>query len=132
MDPKRLSSIDLFGGLSKHQREEVARQADEIDIAAGKRLIAEGKLGYEFFVIEDGTAEVVRDGEHVADLGPGDFFGEMALLDHAERNATVTASSPMTALVMTDQAFRRLTTNMPDVAEHIRTACRARTLSLGE
>jgi CRP-like cAMP-binding protein len=126
MDPKHLSEIPLFAGLSKDQRGEVARVADEIDIEAGKRLVSEGRFGYEFFVISNGTAEVVRGEEHIADLGPGDFFGEMALLGDTTRNADVVASSAMTAMVMTDSAFRSLARKMPDVAEEIREACRRR------
>jgi CRP-like cAMP-binding protein len=130
MDPKHLSEIPLFAGLSKDQRGEVARVADEIDIEAGKRLVSEGRFGYEFFVIENGTAEVVRGDEHIADLGPGDFFGEMALLGDTTRNADVVASSAMTAMVMTDSAFRSLARKMPDVAAEIREACRRRTQEL--
>src|SRR5207248_9990914 len=130
MDVGHLESIALFAGLSKKEREEVARQADEIDVEAGKRLVSEGKFGYEFFVIENGTAEVVRGGEHVADLGPGDFFGEMALLGDTERNASVIASSPLKAVVMTDRDFRKLARSMPEVAERIREACRERMRSL--
>jgi CRP/FNR family cyclic AMP-dependent transcriptional regulator len=126
MDPKHLSEIPLFAGLSKDQRGEVARVADEIDIEAGKRLVSEGRFGYEFFVISNGTAEVVRGEEHIADLGPGDFFGEMALLGDTTRNADVVASSAMTAMVMTDSAFRSLARKMPEVAEEIREACKRR------
>jgi CRP-like cAMP-binding protein len=126
MDPKHLDEIPLFAALSKDQRGEVARVADEIDIEAGKRLVSEGRFGYEFFVIENGTAEVVRGEQHIADLGPGDFFGEMALLGDTTRNADVVASSAMTAMVMTDSAFRSLARKMPDVAAEIREACRAR------
>jgi CRP-like cAMP-binding protein len=130
MDVKHLEGIALFERLSKGQRAEVARQADEIDVEAGKRLVSAGRFGYEFFVIEEGTAEVLRDNEHVADLGPGDFFGEMALLGDTVRNADVVSSSPMTAMVMTDAAFRSLARRMPDVAEQIRAACRERTQQL--
>jgi CRP-like cAMP-binding protein len=130
MDPSHLSAIELFARLSEPEREEVARQADVIAVAAGNRLVTEGKFGYEFFVIEDGRAEVVRGDEHVADLGPGDFFGEMALLGDTERNASVIASSPLTAMVMTDRAFRKLARNMPSVADQIREACRERMRSL--
>ena len=97
---------------------------------AGRRLISEGRFGYEFFVIKDGTAEVVRGNEHIADLGPGDFFGEMALLGDTTRNADVISSSQMTAMVMTDTAFRSLARHMPNVAEEIRAACRRRTEEL--
>jgi len=94
--------------------------------------VSAGRFGYEFFVIENGTAEVVRGEEHIADLGPGDFFGEMALLGDTVRNADVVCSSPMTAMVMTDSAFRALARHMPDVAEEIRAACRRRTEELVE
>ncbi len=128
MDAKRLNGIALFETLSAKERAEVASCADEIDVAAGKRLVGEGHFGYEFFVIENGTAEVVRGDQHLADLGPGDFFGEMAILGHTTRNADVIASSDMTAMVMTDDQFRLLARRMPDVAERIREACRARSL----
>src|SRR3954447_15230827 len=108
MDVKHLQGIALFERLSKDQLAEVARQADEIDVEAGKRLVSEGRFGYEFFVIEDGTAEVLQGEQHVADLGPGDFFGEMALLGDTVRNADVVTQTPLTAMVMTDTAFRSL------------------------
>jgi len=92
--------------------------------------VSEGRFGYEFFVIENGTAEVVRGDQHIADLGPGDFFGEMALLGDTVRNADVVSSSAMTAMVMTDAAFRSLKRRMPDVADEIREACRRRTEEL--
>jgi CRP/FNR family transcriptional regulator, cyclic AMP receptor protein len=130
MDVKHLQGIALFERLSNDQLAEVARQADEIDVEAGKRLVSEGRFGYEFFVIENGTAEVVRGEQHIADLGPGDFFGEMALLGDTTRNADVICSTPMTAMVMTDSAFRSLARRMPDVAEEIRSACRRRTEEL--
>ena len=130
MDVKHLQGLALFERLSKDQLAEVARQADEIDVEAGKRLVSQGRFGYEFFVIQNGTAEVVNGDEHIADLGPGDFFGEMALLGDTVRNADVICSSPMTAMVMTDSAFRSLARRMPDVAEEIRAACRRRTEEL--
>jgi CRP/FNR family cyclic AMP-dependent transcriptional regulator len=127
MDVKHLEGIALFERLDKSQLAEVAKQADEIDVEAGKRLVSEGRFGYEFFVISDGRAEVVRGEQHVADLGPGDFFGEMALLGDTTRNADVVSSTDMTAMVMTDVAFRSLARRMPDVADEIRDACRRRT-----
>src|SRR3954449_9305306 len=130
MDAKHLNGIALFDGLNKEQIAEVAKQSDESDVEAGKRLVSEGRFGYEFFVIENGKATVVRGEEHVADLGPGDFFGEMALLGDTTRNADVVTSTPMTAMVMTDQAFRSLARKMPEVAEEIRSACRRRTEEL--
>jgi CRP-like cAMP-binding protein len=130
MDVKHLEGIALFEGLSRDQLAEVARQADEIDVEAGKRLVSAGRFGYEFFVIENGTCEVVRGDEHLADLGPGDFFGEMAILGDTVRNADVVASSPVSAMVMTDSQFRHLARRMPEVAEQIRETCRRRTQQL--
>lgn len=130
MDADHLNGITLFDGLSSDQKAEVARQADEIDVEAGKRLVSEGRFGYEFFVIANGRAEVVRGTEHIADLGPGDFFGEMAILGDTTRNADVVSQTPMTAMVMTDRAFRQLARKMPEVAEEIRAACRRRTEEL--
>ena len=76
--------------------------------SSGKELARQGEFGQEFFVIVDGTAEVVRDDARIAELGPGDFFGEMALLEEERRTATVRAASPMRVLVMTRQNFRSL------------------------
>jgi CRP-like cAMP-binding protein len=130
MDANHLDGISLFDRLSADERAEVARQADEIDVEAGKRLISEGRFGYEFFVIENGTAQVVRGEQQIAELGPGDFFGEMALLGDTTRNADVVTSTPLTAMVMTDSAFRSLARRMPDVADEIRAACLRRTEEL--
>jgi CRP/FNR family cyclic AMP-dependent transcriptional regulator len=128
MDTEHLKGIALFDGLSDDELAEVARRADEIDVEAGKRLVSEGHFGHEFFVIENGTAEVVRGDQHLADLGPGDFFGEMALIGDTTRNADVIASSAVTAVVMTDAQFRSLARHMPEVADKIRWTCRQRAL----
>jgi signal-transduction protein with cAMP-binding, CBS, and nucleotidyltransferase domain len=73
MDGHKLKSLPLFSSLEKRDLEQIAHAADEVDVEEGKELLHEGSFAYEFMVIEDGTAEVVRDGGHVADLGPGDF-----------------------------------------------------------
>jgi CRP/FNR family transcriptional regulator, cyclic AMP receptor protein len=98
MDEARLASIDLFSSLSKRERSEIASRADELDISDGTHLVREGEFAYEFFVIEEGEAEVLRGGEHVASLGPGDFLGEMGIVTRAPRNASVVARSPMRVL----------------------------------
>jgi CRP/FNR family cyclic AMP-dependent transcriptional regulator len=120
MDAARLKGIPLFANLSERDREQVARWADEVDIKAGRHLVDQGRFAYEFFVIEEGSAEVTHDGEHLADLGAGDFFGEIGILEDEPRSASVVATSDMTLIVMTDRDFREMTRRMPKVAETIR------------
>jgi CRP/FNR family cyclic AMP-dependent transcriptional regulator len=126
MDEARLGSIDLFSSLSKRERSEIASRADELDISEGTHLVREGEFAYEFFVIEEGEAEVLRGGEHVASLGPGDFLGEMGIVTRAPRNASVVARSPMRVLVMSEQDFRGIAQMFPSVADQIREAVRER------
>jgi CRP-like cAMP-binding protein len=130
MDESRLASIDLFSRLSKRERSEIANRADEIDVPEGTHLVREGEFAYEFFVIEDGSAEVVRDGRHVADLGPGDFLGEMGIVTRAPRNASVVAREPTRVIVLSEQDFRGVARSFPTVAERIREAVRERSESL--
>ena len=111
----QLKEVPFFSTLSKRELTMVAQQIDEIDVAPGRVLAREGDLGHEFFVIVDGTADVTRGEARLAELGPGDFFGEMALVDEERRTATVTATSPMRVLVMTRQAFRAIDRSMPAV-----------------
>ncbi len=126
MDETRLSDVPLFSALSKRERREVARLADEVDIDAGRHLVDRGEFPYEFFVIENGTAEVLRDGEHVADLHAGDFLGEIGAVKHAQRGASVVATSPMTAIVMTARDLRHIARDMPKVSEKIQSAIEER------
>jgi CRP-like cAMP-binding protein len=111
----QLKEVPFFSTLSKRELSTVAQQIDEIDVAPGRVLARQGDLGHEFFVILDGTADVTRGDTRLAELGPGDFFGEMALVDEERRTATVTATSPMRVLVMTRQAFRAIDRSMPAV-----------------
>ncbi len=126
MDAARLESIPLFAGLSRKERQRVAQRADEVDVAPGKHLVREGEFAYEFFAIEEGTAEVVRGDQYLTDLGPGDFFGEMGLIDNAPRSASVIATSPITAVVMTGPDFRQIDRELPEVAKKIRKAIEER------
>lgn len=122
MDEAHLESIPLFAGLSRKERRMVAQRADEVDIDAGREIVREGDFPYEFFAIQEGTAEVKRGDQHLAEIGPGDFFGEMGLIDDAPRNASVIARSPVSAVVMTGQAFRQIDREFPEVAKTIRKA----------
>ena len=93
MDESRLSSIGLFESLSRDDRRLIAQHAEELEVDEGTHLVRQGEFAYEFFVLEDGSAEVVRDGERIAELGPGDFLGEMGIVSQAVRNATVRTTS---------------------------------------
>jgi CRP/FNR family transcriptional regulator, cyclic AMP receptor protein len=126
MDEARLRAIPLFEGLGKKERREVARQADEVEVEAGSRLVREGEFAYEFFAIEEGSAEVRRGEQLLAELGPGDYFGEMGLIGQATRNASVAATSPMRVLVLTGSAFRHIERELPEVSKKIRKAIEER------
>lgn len=130
MDERHLSQVPLFASLGRPELKRIAQLADEVDVKPGKQLVHEGAYAYEFFAIEEGTAEVTAAGEHVADLGPGDFFGEMGALSHDPRNATVTATSDLTAIVMSAKDFRRLSNEMPAIAKQIEQAIEARSRSM--
>jgi CRP-like cAMP-binding protein len=120
MDEQKLKSIPMFASLDKRDLRRLAQASDEIDVSEGKRLLNEGEFAYEFMVILDGQAEVTRDGEHVADLGPGDVLGEIAALERGKRNATVNASSPMCLAVMTAREMRQLASSIPEFGETLR------------
>jgi cAMP-dependent protein kinase regulator len=120
MDPARLRAITLFQSFSEEEVHEVSPFADEISVPEGKVLVREGDYSYEFIAIEEGTAEVTRDGEHVADLGPGDFFGEIGLLERGLRTATVTAKTPMRLITLTGWDMRRVEKAMPEAVERLR------------
>ena len=126
MDESSLRSVPLFNSLSNDARRAIASHADEIEPAEGTELVRQGEFAYEFFVLEDGTAEVVRDGEQIAELGPGDFLGEMGIVSQAVRNATVRTTSPARVIVMTEQAFRSMRLLNPDVADRIEAAVEER------
>jgi CRP-like cAMP-binding protein len=116
----RLKDVPFFRDLTHKELAFVAQQTDELDVPAGKVLAKEGDLGREFFVVESGTAEVTKDGAHVADMGPGDFFGEIALITEERRTATVTATSEMLVIVMSRSSFRAVDRMLPEV--HARVA----------
>jgi CRP/FNR family transcriptional regulator, cyclic AMP receptor protein len=116
-DPKveAIAHVPLFSRCSKSELARIAQLADEVDLQAGKSLTKEGATGREFFVLLEGTADVSRDAGPLATLGPGDFFGEIALVTDVPRTATVTTTSPVLALVITDRAFRELLREQPEI-----------------
>ena len=120
MDATRLKSIPLFEEVGDEELAQIAPFAQEVSVEAGKVLVREGDFSYEFMAIEEGDAEVTRGGEHVADLGPGDFFGEMGLLEKTLRNATVTAKTSMRLVTLTGWDLRRVERTAPQAIERVR------------
>jgi CRP/FNR family transcriptional regulator, cyclic AMP receptor protein len=107
-DPRvdRLRTVPLFAGCTDKQLAFIATRVDEVDIPAGKTLAEKGHSGGEFFVIISGRADVKRADGTSASMGPGDYFGEIALLDNGPRTATVTAASAMRCLVLAPRQFQ--------------------------
>jgi CRP-like cAMP-binding protein len=130
MEESELRTVPLFESLSSDERRAIAPHADEIEVPEGTELVRQGEFAYEFFVLEDGTADVMRDGERVAELGPGDFLGEMGIVGKVVRNATVVTTSFARAIVMTEQALRSMTVTNPAVAERITAVVEERSLSM--
>jgi CRP-like cAMP-binding protein len=126
VDAARLKTVSLFSNLDRAQLARVARSIDEVEVPAGKELTREGDIGREFFVIEDGSASVRQSGEEISVMGPGDFFGEIALLESPRRTATVVATTPMRLLVMHSRDFKAIEHDMPAVADRVRSAIYAR------
>jgi CRP/FNR family transcriptional regulator, cyclic AMP receptor protein len=114
-----LAQVPLFSALSRKELALVARRAEDVKVEAGRVLISEGSTGSEFFVIIDGTANVTRHGRKVATLGPGDAFGELALLDKAPRNATVTAATLLEIVVLGQREFGGLIDEVPGFARKL-------------
>ena len=116
----------LFWNCSKRQLQQIAQIADEIDLREGKEMTRQGERGREFFVLLEGDADVNKDGRRINRLGSGDFFGEIALVSDTPRTATVTATSPVRALVITDRSFRRLMEDQPEIQGKVLAALAAR------
>ena len=122
MDPARLKSIRLFEQLPDEQLRSIAPFAEETSVPEGEQLVREGDFSYELIGIEEGTAQVTRGGDQVADLGPGDFFGEIGVMERGLRTATVVATSPMRLITLTRWELRRMDKEMPEAMEQIRRA----------
>ena len=126
MELARLQGVGIFSGLSRKELERLSAWTDELSIREGEELVTEGRFAHEFFIIEDGAAEVRQGGARIAELGPGDFFGEIALLETERRTASVVATTPMTVIVMFGRDFKQMEREMPAVADRVRAAIRAR------
>jgi CRP/FNR family transcriptional regulator, cyclic AMP receptor protein len=126
LDPSRLKSIPLFRDVPDEDLRQIATFADEVSVEEGARLVNEGDFSYQLMAIEEGTAEVLRGSDHVADLGAGDFFGEMGLLEKDRRNATVVSRSPMRLITLTGWDLKRMEKAMPQAVDQIRAVMEAR------
>ena len=114
-----LKKVPLLNGLSRRHLELVARHADEVKVAARTVLARQGGLGREFLLLLDGSVRVERDGKEIARLGPGEFFGEMSLIDQKPRSATVTAQTPLVLLVVGTRSFSYLLEGVPALQKKI-------------
>ena len=114
MDSDRLKTIPLFSSLSSEALETVSVFASETSVSAGKRLVHEGDYSYDLIVIEDGTADVIKGGEVIGSLGPGDVFGEMGMLSGGKRTADVVATSPMRLITLSKWDLKRISSEVSD------------------
>jgi len=116
---KHLASIPLFAECDKKELMEIGKLATEIEIPAGREFIKEGDFAQEMLVIVEGTATVTKSGQKVATLGPGDVVGELALLQHRPRNATVTSDTKLDILVVDSGAMDALLDDIPGLAKRL-------------
>ena len=121
-----LKKVPLFSGLSRRYLDLIARQTDEVKEEAGTVLAKQGALGLEFLLLLEGGARVDRDGTVIARLGPGDFFGEMSLIDGMPRSASVIAEDPSVLLVIQARSFRSLLDEVPELQRKLLVALCAR------
>ncbi len=117
-----LARVPLLARCSKRELARIAALADLVEFREGETVMREGKPGLEFFVIVDGKARVTRRGRKLADLGAGDWFGEIALLSNTPRTATVVAGSPLRALVLTRSGLSALIRDVPSIGTKVLSA----------
>ncbi len=126
MNPERLAGLPLFADLHASERAELAACTREVAIAAGTTVAAQGDNAYEFFVIEDGEAEVRRDGKAIASVRQGDVVGEIGLLVTGTRTASIVATTPMTLVAMFSRDFKEIEDRVPAIAKSLRATMRER------
>jgi CRP-like cAMP-binding protein len=111
-----LAAVPLFSSLSKRDLQQVGKATTEVRIDAGQTLVEQGRTGQEFFLILDGEAEVRRNDRRLTTLGPGDYFGELAILDRGPRSASVIAKTDMAVLVLSQRDFVGVLASVPEMA----------------
>ncbi|HET6965284.1 MAG TPA: cyclic nucleotide-binding domain-containing protein [Acidimicrobiales bacterium] len=114
-----LRKVPLFSGCNQKELQEIANIGTELSVREGSTLTEQGQPGREFFLLVDGKARCLIDGAEVARFGPGDFFGEMALLEHGPRHATVITEGPTEVLVLDSREFSRLLDTAPSIARKL-------------
>jgi CRP-like cAMP-binding protein len=120
MDLERLRALPLFGELDHHDLSVLATWVHEIHLGEGESLVEQGDLPSDLVVIEEGTVEVVRDGERLATLGPGDVVGEMGLIRQRRAMATVRASEPVRAIAIAPERMETMADQMPELTDRLR------------
>ena len=119
LETSKLAAIPLFENFSDDELRQIAPFAEEVEVDEGEVLVREGDYSYEFMAIEEGTAKVTRQGETVAELAQGDFFGEIGLLEKSFRTATVEATSPMRLITLTGWDMARVEKAMPEAIQQL-------------
>jgi CRP-like cAMP-binding protein len=132
VDVERLRRLPLFGELDHHDLSTISHHVGEVEMPAGQILFEQGSIPYEMFVIEEGTAEVTKDGEALKTLGPGDVVGEIALLRFQRRMGTVRVTSPLRAVTVSADELQVIEEEMPEIAGHLRSIMVARERELAE
>jgi CRP-like cAMP-binding protein len=115
----QLRGVQMFSSCTDKELAQIARACDELSVEAGATLVEEGAVGNDFYLVGSGEAEVKRGGRAVATLGPGQYFGELSLLDDAPRNATVTATTAMTLIRLRRREFSAVLDSWPGVAHKL-------------
>lgn len=127
-----LARCPFFEGLSRGELLELAKVTEDMEVEEGKVLTREGQSGSEFFVIIDGEVSVTKDGQEIRTLGPGDFFGEIALLEDTPRTATVVAKTPLRFFVLTRQSFRSMLAHQRELERKVLAALEERVRATSE
>ncbi|HET6774850.1 MAG TPA: cyclic nucleotide-binding domain-containing protein [Acidimicrobiales bacterium] len=125
-----LASVPLFSGCTTRELRAIAKAAVELTLDEGREFVTQGDVGREAFVIVEGRADVTRGGRTIAQLGPGDCVGELSLLDHGPRTASVTAATPLTVLVLGPREFSGLLDEVPTLTHKVLAALAARVREL--
>lgn len=127
-----LRGSPLFHGLARSELARLAKETEDLEVGPGKALCKEGDRAREFFVILEGEVEVTKNASRLTTLGPGDFFGEIALVEHSTRTATVTATTPVRFFVLTSRAFSALLDHNPGIERKVLRALAKRVLGSGD